>query len=81
MDNNLNSNLTSIAQNGLPSCKSIMTSAKAVLRNTRLVRPIMITCGLMIFQRFTGEFCIHNLRKKLAFKNILQAQILLAFML
>lgn len=58
MDNNLNSNLTSIGRNGLPmkySFKSIVTNVKSVLRNARLIKPVMITCGLMIFQRFTGE--------------------------
>lgn len=56
MDNKSSSNFaTSITQNGLPSFKSIVTSVKAVLRNTRLIKPIMITCGLMIFQRFTGN--------------------------
>lgn len=82
MDNNLNSNLTSIAQNGLPSCKSIMTSAKAVLRNTRLVKPVMITCGLMIFQRFTGECNIKFTLKICIYEKFLsQVQIPLAFML
>lgn len=63
MDNNMNSNLSSISHNGLPmkySFKSIVTNVKSVLRNARLVKPILITCGLMIFQRFTGEW--NNLR-------------------
>lgn len=34
----------------------LVANVKAVLRNARLVRPILITCGLMVFQRFTGEF-------------------------
>ncbi|KAG5675998.1 hypothetical protein PVAND_005853 [Polypedilum vanderplanki] len=57
MDNNLNSNLASLTHNGLPmkySFKSILTNIKSVLRNARLIKPVMITCGLMIFQRFTG---------------------------
>lgn len=32
----------------------LYANAKAALRNARLVRPILITCGLMVFQRFTG---------------------------
>lgn len=57
MDNKSNTSFaTSLTQNGLPSFKSIVTSVKGVMRNTRLVKPVMITCGLMIFQRFTGEF-------------------------
>ncbi|CRK93847.1 CLUMA_CG007374, isoform A, partial [Clunio marinus] len=58
MDNNMNSNLSSISHNGLPmkfsSFKSIVTNVKSVLKNARLVKPVLITCGLMIFQRFTG---------------------------
>lgn len=37
------------------SFKSIVTNVKSVLKNVRLVRPVLITCGLMIFQRFTGK--------------------------
>lgn len=58
MENDMNSNLTSLSHDGLPmkySFKSIITNVKSVLRNARLIRPVMITCGLMIFQRFTGE--------------------------
>jgi facilitated trehalose transporter len=58
MDNNMNSNLSSLSHNGLPmkySFKSIVTNVKSVLKNVRLVRPVLITCGLMIFQRFTGK--------------------------
>lgn len=50
---------TTLSHNALPikqSFKSIVANVKAVLRNARLVRPILITCGLMIFQRFTGQF-------------------------
>ncbi|KAL1390350.1 hypothetical protein pipiens_012412, partial [Culex pipiens pipiens] len=36
------------------SCNAIMANVKAVMRNARLVKPVSITCGLMIFQRFTG---------------------------
>ena len=57
IDNNINSNLSSISHNGLPmkySFKTIVTNVKSVLRNARLIKPVMITCGLMIFQRFTG---------------------------
>lgn len=59
MDNNINSNLSSLSHNGLPmkySFKSIVTNVKSVLKNARLVKPVLITCGLMIFQRFTGKF-------------------------
>lgn len=58
MDNNMNGNLSSLSHNGLPmkySFKSIVKNVKSVLKNTRLVKPILVTCGLMIFQRFTGE--------------------------
>jgi hypothetical protein len=58
MDNNMNSNLSSLSHNGLPmkySFKSIVTNVKSVLKNARLVKPVLITCGLMIFQRFTGK--------------------------
>ncbi|KAL7044995.1 hypothetical protein ACKWTF_002128 [Chironomus riparius] len=58
IDNNINSNLSSTSHNGLPmkySFKTIVTNVKSVLRNTRLIRPVMITCSLMIFQRFTGK--------------------------
>lgn len=40
------------------SIKSLGDKIKAGLRNARLIRPILITCGLMVFQRFTGEW--HN---------------------
>ncbi|XP_061514987.1 uncharacterized protein LOC1280239 isoform X2 [Anopheles gambiae] len=36
------------------SFSAIVANVKSVLRNARLVKPILITCGLMIFQRFTG---------------------------
>lgn len=59
MDNNMNSNFSSISHDGLPmkySFKTIVTNVKSVLKNARLVKPVLITCGLMIFQRFTGEW-------------------------
>lgn len=37
------------------SIKSLGDKIKAGLRNARLIKPILITCGLMVFQRFTGE--------------------------
>lgn len=58
MDNNVNGNLSSLSHNGLPmkySFKSIVTNVKSVLKNARLIKPILVTCGLMIFQRFTGK--------------------------
>lgn len=42
------------------SCDAIMANVKAVMRNARLVKPVSITCGLMIFQRFTGEYFSEN---------------------
>ncbi|XP_052864340.1 uncharacterized protein LOC128270950 [Anopheles cruzii] len=36
------------------SFEALVANVKSVLRNVRLVKPILITCGLMIFQRFTG---------------------------
>ncbi|XP_065092104.1 facilitated trehalose transporter Tret1-2 homolog [Ochlerotatus camptorhynchus] len=36
------------------SFAAIVSNVKAVMRNARLVKPVSITCGLMIFQRFTG---------------------------
>ncbi|XP_049547725.1 uncharacterized protein LOC125959039 [Anopheles darlingi] len=38
----------------LVSFEALVVNVKSVLRNVRLVKPILITCGLMIFQRFTG---------------------------
>lgn len=88
MDNNMNSNLSSISHNGLPmkySFKSIVTNVKSVLKNARLIKPIGITCGLMIFQRFTGEWskpttCVkaRGFHENKLFPS--QAQILLGFM-
>lgn len=45
------------------SLRSVYTNIKSVLKNVRLIKPVMITCGLMIFQRFTGlslKFIIPN---------------------
>lgn len=36
------------------SFETIYNNIKAVLQNARLVKPVTITCGLMIFQRLTG---------------------------
>lgn len=54
MDNDASGNLSSLSHNGLP-IKSIVTNVKSALKNARLVKPILVTCGLMIFQRFTGK--------------------------
>lgn len=54
----MSSNLSSLSRNGLPmkySFDSIVTNVKKTLKNVRLVKPVLITCGLMIFQRFTGK--------------------------
>lgn len=37
------------------SFDTVVSNVKAVMRNARLVKPVSITCGLMIFQRFTGR--------------------------
>lgn len=39
---------------------TIYTNIKSVLKNARLVKPVMITCGLMVFQRFTGDYYLFN---------------------
>ncbi|XP_021703532.1 facilitated trehalose transporter Tret1 [Aedes aegypti] len=36
------------------SFATVVSNVKSVMRNARLVKPVSITCGLMIFQRFTG---------------------------
>lgn len=41
------------------SLRSVYTNVKNVLKNVRLIKPVMITCGLMIFQRFTGTSWTH----------------------
>lgn len=87
MDNNNMGNLSSISHNGLPmkySFKSIVTNVKSVLKNVRLVRPVLITCGLMIFQRFTGGFFVWDrifTRFFNTFFSLVQARILSDFML
>ncbi|CAO1301071.1 unnamed protein product [Diamesa serratosioi] len=48
------SNLSSAVNHSGMSFKTILANIKSVLKNARLVRPVLITCGLMIFQRFTG---------------------------
>lgn len=40
-------------------CKNI----KSVVRNARLIRPILITCGLMVFQRFTGKTLVFLIKQ------------------
>lgn len=37
------------------SLRSIYSNIKSILKNVRLIKPVLITCGLMIFQRFTGK--------------------------
>lgn len=37
------------------SFETLYLNIKSVLRNARLIKPITITCGLMIFQRLTGD--------------------------
>lgn len=36
--------------------KALGDRIKCGLRNARLIRPMLITCGLIVFQRFTGEW-------------------------
>lgn len=51
------STTTSLTTNGFmtrASLQAIYANIKSVLKNARLVKPVMITCGLMVFQRFTG---------------------------
>jgi hypothetical protein len=43
------------------SFNAIYSNIKSVLRNMRLIKPILITCGLMVFQRFTGNISANNL--------------------
>lgn len=40
----------------MTSVQSIYTKVKSILKNVRIIKPLSITCGLMIFQRFTGTF-------------------------
>lgn len=37
------------------SMQTIYTNIKSVLKNVRIIKPVSITCGLMVFQRFTGK--------------------------
>jgi len=37
------------------SLRTIYTNIKQAIKNVRLVKPVLITCGLMVFQRFTGK--------------------------
>lgn len=37
------------------SLQTVYTNIKSVLKNVRIIKPISITCGLMVFQRFTGK--------------------------
>lgn len=36
------------------SMQTIYANIKSVLKNVRIIKPVSITCGLMVFQRFTG---------------------------
>lgn len=58
INGSLNNNLTdSVNRNSTMNryaFKTILNNIKSVLKNARLIRPVLITCGLMIFQRFTG---------------------------
>lgn len=35
--------------------QTIYMDIKSVLKNVRIIKPVSITCGLMVFQRFTGN--------------------------
>lgn len=37
------------------SLQNIYADIKSVLKNVRIIKPISITCGLMVFSRFTGK--------------------------
>lgn len=37
------------------SMETIYKNIKSILQNARLLKPVLITCGLMVFQRFTGN--------------------------
>lgn len=39
----------------MTSVQAIYTKIKSILKNVRIVKPLSITCGLMVFQRFTGK--------------------------
>lgn len=80
MENNMHNNLSSISHNGLPmkySFKSIVKNVKSVLKNKRLVTPVLITCGLMIFQRFTGNIWLKEIvAKTIFFSKFLRCKLL-----
>lgn len=38
----------------MTSVRAIYTKVKSILKNVRIIKPLSITCGLMVFQRFTG---------------------------
>lgn len=40
----------------MTSVRAIYTKVKSILKNVRIVKPLSITCGLMVFQRFTGKY-------------------------
>lgn len=52
------------------SMQTIYTNIKSVLKNVRIIKPVSITCGLMVFQRFTG----------MQVKPILRVQYILCFL-
>lgn len=41
----------------ITSFVQIIMEFKENLKNIRFIKPLMITCGLMVIQRFTGKFC------------------------
>lgn len=38
------------------SFQTVYSNIKSVLKNARIIKPVSITCGLMVFQRFTGMY-------------------------
>lgn len=44
----------------MTSVQAIYTKVKSILKNVRIVKPLSITCGLMVFQRFTGMRSAHT---------------------
>lgn len=40
----------------MTSVRAIYTKVKSILKNVRIIKPLSITCGLMVFQRFTGTY-------------------------
>ncbi|XP_055681576.1 facilitated trehalose transporter Tret1-like [Lutzomyia longipalpis] len=56
------------------SMRIILANIKSALKNARLIKPVSITCGLMIFQRFTGAnsfgfYAVRIFRKTFAGMN------------